>query len=234
MLNRGATVAFMQALIVDSDRSARDALASALRQDGYRVLTGSTGEEAIARIAEHTPDALLLERCLPDLSGCEVCQRVRRLPDGIRILMFSHGCNADERVKGLEAGADAYMSKPLATDEVIARLRALFRRAEALEEPAPLSWGGVRLDPTLYAVGANGAYRKLSATEYQLLELFMRNPERVLSHTEISKSIWGAKLGEVTTLRVYVGYLRRKIRECGAGQLIHTVQGKGYVLRQAQ
>lgn len=224
----------MQALVVDSDRYALDTLTSALTRDGYQVLTGCTGEEAIQRVAEHVPDALLLERELPDLDGCEVCQRVRRLPNNVRILMFSHACGVDERVRGLEAGADAYMSKPLVTIEVIARLRAFFRRAEPAQMPTPVRWNEIRLDPTLYAIAAAGAHRELTPTEYRLLELFLHNPERVLSHSEIGASVWGTESPQATTLRVYIGYVRCKIRECGAGHLIHTVPGEGYVLRRAQ
>ncbi len=224
----------MQALVVDNDQYALDTLTVALARDGYQVLIGSSGEEAIKHVAEHTPDVLLLECHLPDVDGCEVCRRVRRLPDHIRILMFSYACGVDERVKGLEAGADVYMSKPLVMAELIARLRALFRRIEAPERPAALSWGGVRLDPTLYAVAGDGAYRELTPTEYRLLELFMQNPERVLSHAEIDESVWGGELMQATTLRVYIGYIRCKMLECGAGRLIHTVPGEGYVLRQAQ
>jgi two-component system, OmpR family, response regulator MprA len=223
----------VQALVVDSDRYVRDTLTDALARDGYEVLTAGTGEEALARVAEHTPDAMLLERHLPDVDGCEVCRRLRRLPDDIRIVMFSYACGADERVRGLEAGADVFMSKPLVTAEVMARLRAFFRRAEPVETPLPLSWGGVRLDPTLYAIAADRAHRELTPTEYRLLELFMHNPERVLSHAEIGESVWGTESPHATTLWVYIGYIRRKMRECGAGQLIHTVPGQGYVLREA-
>ncbi len=223
----------MQALVVDSDRCALDILKAALTRDGYQVLTCATGEEAITRVAEHAPDALLLERYLPDFDGCEVCRRVRRLPDDVRILMFSYACGVDERVRGLEAGADVYMSKPLATAEVIARLRAFFRRAEPTEMPPPLRWGEISLDPTLYAVAADGVHRELTPTEWRLLELFMHNPERVLSHAEIGESVWSAQSPTATTLRVYIGYIRRKLRECGARDVIHTVPGEGYVLRRA-
>ena len=223
----------MLALVVDNDRGALDSLCATLARDGFEVITGRSGDQAIAGVAERRPDVLLLEQRLPDIDGCEVCRRIRRLADPIRILMFSDAPAVQERVRGLEAGADAYMSKPLVAAEVTARVRAMFRRGEHGPARAQLSWGGVTLDPGLYAVSAAAARRELTPTEYRLLELFMRNPERTLSHAEIGASVWGRRQPGPTNLRVYVGYLRRKLHECGAGKLIHTVPREGYVLRRA-
>lgn len=244
-LDRFATVALMQALVVSDDVHLVDSLGVALREANYDVVTSESGAEAIDLVVRYAPSALLLERDLPDIDGFEVCRRIRRLPDGASILMFSYAAQSvAERVSGLDVGADAYMAKPLVISETVARVRALTRRRHApdrrgplascqqlSEDPIPLTWCGLKLDPTLYAVATDAAFRPLTPTEYRLLELFMCNPERVLSHADIERQVWGFESPGSAKVRVYIGYLRHKMAECGAGQLIHTVPREGYFLR---
>jgi two-component system response regulator MprA len=221
----------MHVLVVDADSHANARLSPALEQAGFRVGTAASGEEALTSVAGHAPHVILLDRELPDIDGFEVCRQVRLLPDRIRIVMFSYAAQAaEERVLGLEAGADVYLAEPLVLAELVARLRALMRRDEPGEGPVPLRLNGLMLDPARYAVATDTEYRELTPTEYRLLELFMQNPERVLSHEEIERSVWGRERPGSASLRVYVGYVRRKMGECAAGPTIQTVPTKGYVL----
>ncbi len=225
----------MRTLIVDQDRRLVEKLAATLTLDGHVVTTSSSGHEAIELVSEQPPDAMLLECYLPDIDGTEVCRRVRRLAGGPRILMFSHAAAVDERVRGLEAGADAYMSKPLIMAELRARLRALLRQWEPVAG-APsltaLTWGGVTLEPDGYTVSTQGGLRELTPTECRLLELFISQPERILSHAEIGEAVWRTACPDRATLRVYVGYLRRKLFDCEAEPFIEHARGDGYVLRR--
>ena len=157
------------------------------------------------------------------------------LPGHVRILMFSYRADVDERVRGLEAGADAYMSKPLAVAELRARLHALLRQYRPLAGAPPvtaITWGGLTLERYGHALSARGGRRELTPTEYRLLELFMDQPERVLSHTEIGEVVWRTASPDATTLRGYVGDLRRKLIDCAAEPFIELVRGDGYVLRR--
>jgi two-component system response regulator MprA len=218
-------------LVVDADSHTNARLAAALEQADFRVRTATSGEEALTSVAGHVPHVIVLDRELPDIDGLEVCRQVRLLPDRIRIVMFSYAAQAaEERVLGLEAGADVYLAEPVVVAELIARLRALARRDEPAEGPVPLRLNGLMLDPARYALATDVEYRELTPTEYRLLELFMQNPERVLSHEEIELSVWGRERPGSGSLRVYVGYLRRKMLECAAGPSIQTVPATGYVL----
>lgn len=224
---------FMRVLVVESDSHILTGLTAALTDAGFTVTSARTGEEATVVLAAGAHDALLLSGELPDVGGLEMCRRVRRLPDRVRILMYSYAAqDPRERVRGLNAGADVYVAQPVSAAEILARLRALLRRDAPLETPVALTWCGVKLDPGLYAVVTDADWRELTPTEYRLLEVFMQHPGQVLSNPEIERSVWGAERPGSASLRVYIGYVRRKIRECGAGQLIHTVPKEGYVLRQ--
>jgi DNA-binding response OmpR family regulator len=224
----------VRTLIVDQDQRLVEKLATTLSLDGYDVSTSGSGQEAIELVAERPPDAMLLECHLPDIDGTEICRRVRQLPGHVRILMFSYGADVDERVRGLEAGADAYMSKPLVMAELRARLNALLRKYEPVAGASSLTaltWGGMTLERDGYAVSAPGGWCELTPTEYRLLELFMDNPERLLSYAEIGEAVWRTACPDAATLRVYVGYLRRKLRDCAAEPFIERVPAEGYVLR---
>jgi len=225
----------MRTLIVDQDQRLVAKLATTLRRDGYDVSTSRSGQDAIEMVVERPPDAMLLECHLPDIDGMEICRRVRQLPGYVRILMFSRGAGVDERVRGLEAGADAYMSKPLIVTELRARLNALLRKYEPVaggSSLTALTWGGVTLERDGYTVSAPGGWRELTPTECRLLEAFMSQPERILSSAEIGEAVWRTVSPDAATLRVYVGYLRGKLRDCAAAPLIECVPGEGYALRR--
>ena len=223
----------MRILVADDDRAVRDALRRALSLGGYDVALAQGGQEALDAIAVATPDAIVLDIGMPDVDGLEVCRRLRRAGDRVPILMLTARDAVADRIEGLDAGADDYLVKPFDVGELRARLRALLRRSNG-GDPAALTFAELRLDDGRHgvAVGADG-FAELTRTEYQLLELLMLNPRRVLSHATIYDRVWGYDFGPASNaLRVYVGYLRRKLEQAGARELIHTVRGVGYVLRE--
>jgi two-component system, OmpR family, response regulator MprA len=220
-------------LVVDDDRALREALRRALALAGYEVQVAQDGEQALELLAQAEPDAVVLDVGLPGIDGLEVCRRVR-LGTRVPILILTARDAVADRIDGLDAGADDYMVKPFDVDELKARLRALLRRANPQgEDPDALSFAEVRLDPDRHGAQVGDSFVELTRTEYQLLELLMRNPRRVLSHSMIYDRVWGYDFGPASNaLRVYVGYLRRKLEGAGARQLIHTVRGVGYALRE--
>jgi two-component system response regulator MprA len=223
----------MRVLVVDDDRAVRDALRRALTLGGYEVQTAEGGAEAIERVAQDLPDAVVLDIGMPDVDGLEVCRRLRLLGNRVPILMLTARVEISDRVAGLDAGADDYLVKPFDVDELKARLRALLRRSGPEGDPDELSFGELRLDPARHGAAVGTQFTELTRTEYQLLELLLRNPRRVLTHSVIYDRVWGYDFGPASNaLRVYVGYLRRKLQDAGARQLIHTVRGVGYVLRE--
>jgi len=225
----------MRVLIVDDDRSLREALRRALVLGGYETAFAANGREALARVAEAAPDALVLDVGLPDLDGLEVCRRLRAGGNRVPVLMLTARDAVADRIDGLDAGADDYLVKPFDVGELKARLRALLRRANLDEQPAALEFEELQLDPERHGVKVGSEWAELTRTEYQLLELLMRNPRRVLPHDLIYDRVWGYDFGPASNaLRVYVGYLRRKLQEAGARPLLHTVRGVGYVLREPE
>jgi two-component system response regulator MprA len=223
----------MNILVVDDDRAVREALRRALSPAGYEVELAEDGEAALERVIESLPDAVVLDVGLPGIDGLEVCRRVRRLGSRVPILILSARDEIADRIDGLDAGADDYMLKPFDLDELAARLRALLRRATPEAEAATLSFHELRLDPTRHGAAVGERFVELTRTEYQLLELLMLNPRRVLPHALIYDRVWGYDFGPASNaLRVYVGYLRHKLEDAGARQLIHTVRGVGYALRE--
>jgi len=220
-------------LVVDDDRALRGALRRALTLAGYEVQVAEDGEQALELLAQTEPDAVVLDVGLPGIDGLEVCRRVR-LGSRVPILILTARDAVADRIDGLDAGADDYMVKPFDVDELKARLRALLRRANPQGEALDvLSFAEVRLDPDRHGAQVGDSFVELTRTEYQLLELLMRNPRRVLSHSVIYDRVWGYDFGPASNaLRVYVGYLRRKLEGAGARQLIHTVRGVGYALRE--
>jgi two-component system, OmpR family, response regulator MprA len=223
----------MRVLIVDDDRSLREALRRALTLGGYETVSAATGQEALTQVADASPDALVLDVGLPDLDGLEVCRRLRQAGDRVPVLMLTARDAIEDRIDGLDAGADDYLVKPFDVGELKARLRALLRRGGGEEPPDALSFDELRLDPVRHGVIVGEEFVELTRTEYQLLELLMRNPRRVLPHSMIYERVWGYDFGPASNaLRVYVGYLRRKLQDAGAPQLLHTVRGVGYVLRE--
>jgi two-component system response regulator MprA len=179
------------------------------------------------------PEAVVLDVGLPGIDGLEVCRRVRRLGNRVPILILTARDAVADRIDGLDVGADDYMVKPFDVGELKARLRALLRRAGPEGDPDELSFEEVSLDAARHGAQVGENFVELTRTEYQLLELLMLNPRRVLSHSLIYDRVWGYDFGPASNaMRVYVGYLRRKLEEAGARELIHTVRGVGYVLRE--
>ncbi len=224
----------MRLLIVDDDRALRDALRRALVLAGYEVATAENGQEGMTRIAGGDPEAVILDLGLPDVDGLEVCRRLRRAGNRVPVLVLTARDAVADRIEGLDAGADDYLVKPFDVGELQARLRALLRRAGVVDEEslAP-AFEELRLDPERHGVLVGDTFAELTRTEYQLLDLLLRNPRRVLSHELIYDRVWGYDFGPASNaLRVYVGYLRRKLEQAGARPLIQTVRGVGYVLRE--
>jgi two-component system, OmpR family, response regulator MprA len=223
----------MRVLVVDDDRAVRDALRRVLTLAGYEVQIAEGGAEAIELVVQAVPDAVVLDIGMPDVDGLEVCTRLRMLGNRVPILMLTARVEVSDRVAGLDAGADDYLLKPFDVNELKARLRALLRRSGPDGDPDELSFAELHLDRARHGASVGDQFAELTRTEYQLLELLMRNPRRVLTHSVIYDRVWGYDFGAASNaLRVYVGYLRRKLEELGARPLIHTVRGVGYVLRE--
>jgi two-component system, OmpR family, response regulator MprA len=223
----------MRILVVEDDRAVREALRRALTLAGYEVQTAEDGEQAIEMVVQNVPDAVVLDIGLPGIDGLEVCRRLRLLGNRVAILILTARDVVSDRIDGLDAGADDYLVKPFDVDELKARLRALLRRTGSSGDPDSLAFAEIRLDSARHGAEVDGRLAELTRTEYQLLELLMLNPRRVLPHSLIYDRVWGYDFGPASNaLRVYVGYLRRKLEQIGARPLIHTVRGVGYVLRE--
>jgi two-component system response regulator MprA len=222
----------MRLLVVDDDPSVREALALVLDLGGFEVSTAQDGREAIRTLAVSSPDAVILDVLMPGLDGLEVCRRIRASGDRTPVLMLTARSEVSERVAGLEAGADDYLAKPFAREELIARLRALLRRTGWEGEEQALRFEDLELDPRAHEVRRGGRAIELTRTEFLLLELLLRHPRQVLTRAAISDHVWGYDFGPASnSLEVYVGYLRRKTEAAGEPRLVHTVRGVGYVLR---
>src|SRR4051812_38207013 len=224
----------MQVLVVDDERAVRSSLRRALALEGYRVVEAAGGRDALHRLRACASDAVVLDVLMPDVDGLEVCRRLRAAGDRTPVLMLTARDAVSDRVEGLDAGADDYLIKPFALEELLARLRALLRRS-ATDEPgaAPLRFAGVTLDVDLREARVGERRVELTKTEFLLLELFLSNPRQVLTRTLIHERVWGFDFGTGSnSLGVYVGYLRRKLEAGGEPRLIHTVRGVGYALRE--
>jgi two-component system response regulator MprA len=220
-------------LVVDDEPAVRRALERALRLDKYDVELAIDGEEALDRLAEHPADAVILDVMMPGVDGLEVCRRMRAAGDKTPILMLTARDAIDDRVLGLDVGADDYLVKPFALRELQARLRALLRRiGEDGESVETLRFSDLVLDPVAHEVYRGDRQVDLSKTEFLLLELFLKHPRQVLTRSTIFENVWGYDFGPTSNaLGVYIGYLRRKTEEGGEPRLLHTVRGIGYVLR---
>ena len=225
----------MFALVVDDERSVRDALSRALRSEGYEVQLAVSGGEALGLLADQSPDVVVLDVGMPGLDGLETCRLIRAKGDEVPILMLTARSGVSDRVAGLDAGADDYLVKPFALEELLARLRALLRRygqTSVESNSAVLSYGGLGLNPVTRDVTVNGEPVTTTRLEFALLELFLRHPRQVLTREVIFDRVWGYDFGaNSNSLEVYVGYLRRKTEREQSPRLIHTVRGVGYVLR---
>jgi two-component system response regulator MprA len=224
----------MKILVVDDEPAVREALRRALQLEGYEVELASEGAEALDRIHSDTGiDAALLDVSMPRLDGLETCRRLRAEGNALPVLMLTARDEVADRVAGLEAGADDYVVKPFALEELLARLRALLRRLGPQEGEA-LRFADLELDPATREVRRGGDPIALTRTEFALLELFLLNPRQVLTRSIIFERVWGYDFGfGSNSLDVYIGYLRRKTEDGGKPRLIQTVRGVGYALRDA-
>ncbi len=225
----------MDVLVVDDEHALRAALRRALALQGYRVSEAASGEDAISRLQSGAPDALVLDVLMPGIDGLEVCRRLRAAGDRTPILMLTAREAVTDRVAGLDAGADDYLVKPFALEELLARLRALMRRSGGTgADSEALRFSSLVLDPGGHQVRIGERRVELTRTEFALLHLLMRNPGRVLTRSLINEEVWGYDFGPSSnSLGVDVGYLRRKLESGGEPRLIQTVRGVGYVLREA-
>jgi two-component system response regulator MprA len=223
----------MKILVVDDERAVRDSLRRALELEGYEVDLAVDGPDGLERISDGQPDAVILDVLMPGLDGLEVSRRVRRSGNRVPVLMLTARDEVDDRVAGLDAGADDYVTKPFALDELLARVRALLRRS-APESADVLRFADVELDPGTREVRRGDDPIELTRTEFSLLELFLLNPRQVLTRSVIFERVWGYDFGFASnSLDVYIGYLRRKTEAGGKPRLIQTVRGVGYALRES-
>jgi two-component system response regulator MprA len=219
-------------LVVDDEPAVRDALARALKAQHYGVITAVDGKQALQAVGDDRPELVLLDVLMPVMDGFETCRRLRELGDRTPVLMLTARDAVGDRVEGLDAGADDYVVKPFALEELLARVRALLRRSGAPGDE-PLRFADLVLEPVSREVRRNDRPIELSRTEYNLLELFLLNPRRVLTREVIFDRVWGYDFGPTSnSLDVYIGYLRRKTEAGGKARLIHTVRGVGYALRE--
>ncbi len=222
-------------LVADDDRAIRESLVRALELEGYSVVDVDDGVKAVTQARRQKFDVLVLDVLMPGLDGLGVVRLLRAEGDRVPVLMLTARVETSDRVAGLDAGADDYLPKPFELDELLARLRALLRRAVPAEDAddRALSVGALRLDPASRRAWWAATELNLSKTEFDLLELLMRNEGVVLDHTSIYDRIWGFDFGgDSKNLAVYVGYLRRKLAAAGAASVIHTVRGIGYTVRR--
>jgi len=220
-------------LLAEDDRAVREALVRLLEFEGYRVVAVGDGAAALEAIDAETPDAVLVDVGMPYVDGLTVCRRLRARGDRTPVLVLTARESVADRVEGLDAGADDYLAKPYAPEELLARVRALLRRNQPADG-AVLTIGDLTLDTSRHAVDRAGTPIELTKTEFDLLELLMRNAGIVLNRSTIYERVWGYDFGAASkSLDVHIGYLRRKTEPDGTERLIHTVRGVGYVLRTA-
>jgi two-component system response regulator MprA len=223
----------VKVLVVDDERPVRDSLRRALELEGYSVDLAVDGADALHQLeANGQPDAVVLDVLMPGVDGLEVCRRLRAKGNAVPVLMLTARSEVQDRVAGLDAGADDYLPKPFALEELLARLRALLRRAVPGADEV-LRFADLELNANTREVRRGGAPIELTRTEFNLLELFLRNPRQVLTRSVIFERVWGYDFGFASnSLDVYIGYLRRKTEDEGRPRLIHTVRGVGYALRE--
>jgi two-component system, OmpR family, response regulator len=223
----------VRALVVDDEPTLAELLSTALRYEGWTTEHALTGQQAVAAARQLDPDVIVLDMMLPDLSGLEVMRQVRSAQPDVPVLFLTAKDTVEDRVAGLTAGGDDYVTKPFSLEEVVARLRALLRRAGAVaaQENVQLVVGDLRMDEDSHEVWRGEDEIHLSATEFELLRYFMRNPRRVLSKAQILDRVWQYDFGgQANIVELYVSYLRRKIDK-GREPMLHTLRGVGYVLR---
>ena len=231
----------MRMLVVDDDPAVRDSLARTLRFEGHEVETAADGRAALDAVRAHEPDAVILDVSMPVLDGLQTCQQLRADGVLVPVLMLTARDSVGDRVAGLDAGADDYLIKPFALQELLARLRALLRRS-MITTPAPagndddagqLRFADVRMDVRTREVWRGARQLRLTRTEFGILEAFLRHPRQVLTRANLFEQVWGYDFGESSnSIHVYLGYLRRKLEAEGETRLLHTVRGVGFALRE--
>jgi len=220
-------------LVVDDEPDVLEAVETALELEGHRVVTAVDGLDALKHVSRGEFDALVLDVLMPNLDGLEVCRRLRAAGNRTPILILTARDSEEDTIRGLDLGADDYLVKPFALGELLARVRALLRRARPSGEDAPLWFAGLSLDPRTHQVFRGSRVIELTRTEYALLELFLRNPLQVLTRELIMDRVWNYDFGPTSNpLEVYISYLRRKTEAGGEPRLIQTVRGVGYALRE--
>lgn len=226
----------IRVLVVDDEASLTDLLQMALRYEGWEIKTAADGSSAIATARDFRPDAVVLDIMLPDIDGLQVLQRMRADGNDVPVLFLTAKDSLDDRIAGLTAGGDDYVTKPFSLEEVVARLRGLIRRStltvDANESPV-LTVGDLELDEDSHEVRRNGRLIELTATEFELLRYLMRNPRRVVSKTQILDRVWDYDFGgKSSVVEIYISYLRKKIDAEGS-PMLHTVRGAGYMIKPA-
>jgi two-component system response regulator MprA len=236
----GSTGEIMRVLVVDDDMAVRDSLARTLRFEGHEVDTACDGIEALSAVAADGADAVILDVNMPRLDGLETCRQLRAGGVVLPVLMLTARDSVGDRVAGLDAGADDYLIKPFALQELLARLRALLRRSalpattgNSSRSETVLTFADLNLDPGTREVSRGERTLRLTRTEFNILEVFLRHPRQVLSRAALFEQVWGYDFGETSnSVHVYLGYLRRKLEAEGEARLLHTVRGVGFVLRE--
>ena len=223
----------MRVLIVEDSETLRESLRLGLSREGFAVDVAGDGSLGLSTARNNPYDVLVLDLMLPKLDGLSVLAGLREKKDRPHVLVLTARCGVDDRVQGLDAGADDYLVKPFALDELLARVRALLRRAMPGADGGPLRFVDIELDPVAHEVRRGERPIALTRTEFLLLELFLRHPRQVLTRSLIFENVWGYDFGPSSnSLEVYMGYLRRKTEAAGEPRLLHTVRGVGYVLRE--
>jgi len=225
----------MRILVVDDEPAVRESLRRSLAFNGFTVATADDGAAALAAILEDRPDAVILDVMMPTLDGLETCRRLRAAGDDVPVLMLTARDEVSDRVAGLDAGADDYLAKPFALEELLARLRAMLRRIPVQDDsdPAVLRYGDLVLDVNTREAHRGERNLRLTRTEFNLLHALMRRPRQVLTREQLLDDVWGFDFATTAnSLEVYIGYLRRKTEVGDEIRLIHTIRGVGYVLRE--
>lgn len=226
----GLTVLDMRLLVVDDDPDVRDSLRRSLEFEGYEVTTATDGAEALPLV--HHADLAILDLMMPNLDGSEACRRLRAAGERLPVLMLTARDALGDRVTGLDAGADDYLVKPFALEELLARVRALLKQNRHRPAPRLLRFADLGMDPQAREVLRGGERLDLTPTEFDLLAVFLSDPDRLLTKQHLKHAVWGKDQG-TNLLDVYIGYLRRKTESGGRPRLLHTVRGMGFILRES-
>lgn len=224
----------MRVLVVDDEPPVRESIGRSLRYEGYQVELAADGHTALDAVRARRPDVVVLDVMMPGMDGLEACRRLRSAGDRVPVLLLTARRAVDDRVAGLDAGADDYLVKPFAVEELLARLRALLRRSEPIDHE-PTTFADLTLDLDGRAAWRGDRFIELTRTEFELLTVLLRNASRVVTRSVLFTEVWGYDFGNRSnSLDVYIGYLRRKLEAGGEPRLVHTVRGIGYVLREPE